>query len=427
MHGTPHEADTMSNTRDENQRRMDGDLPDDTDPFVDSEVVGKPLVTVADSLDELAEAWGRKDEAVSTGFVQLDYLLSGGIRPGDMLALVGLAKGGKSALWGQVLYQLAEKGALGVYASVEMPRAEVTARWITHRIFLQSYFLDDAWAVSYGDVLYGKAHRGEDRKGKPLESQRVRDTIKARLAEAMGEVKQTGQRLFVEHLAPGSTCRTLRGIIEQARAQTGHQGLVVLLVDPIQRLFAHESEACKGAALDRMNSDETQRVSMVAQQLIGLAQDKALNVAILFTSDTTKGAALNRSADSATDMRGTYMLNHAATAIFDVTSDGFEALCSALAGNSKTEADKLIDELHGRLDAPMLTSAMGKVLGAKAACLNCSANRRGPNGLAMFTFVPGAMTFAEADELNIDDLFENRVEKPKPKAAKGTPRKGGKR
>jgi hypothetical protein len=46
--------------------------------------------------------------------------------------------------------------------------------------------------------------------------------------------------------------------------------------------------------------------------------------------------------------------------------------------------------------------------------------------MAMFTFVPGAMTFAEADELKIDDLFENRVEKPKPKPAKGS-RKGGKR
>jgi hypothetical protein len=426
MHGTPHEADTMSNTRDENQRRVEGDLPDDTDPFVDSEVVGKPLVTVADSLDELAEAWGRKDEAVSTGFVQLDYLLSGGIRPGDMLALVGLAKAGKSALWGQVLYQLAEKGALGVYASVEMPRAEVTARWITSRIFLQSYFLDDAWAVSYGDVLYGKAHRGEDRKGKPIEKESIRNGIKGRLAEAMGEVKQTGQRLFVEHLAPGSTCRTLRGIIEQARAQTGHQGLVVLLVDPIQRLFAHESESCKGAALDRMNADETQRVSMVAQQLIGLAQDKALNVAVLFTSDTTKGAAYNQGANSATDMRGTYMLNHAATAIFDVTSDELEPLCLALAGGKPADAELLIDKVRTLPDMDMYGTDMAMKLGRKAACLNCTGNRRGPNGMAMFTFVPGAMTFAEADELKIDDLFENRVEKPKPKPAKGS-RKGGKR
>jgi KaiC/GvpD/RAD55 family RecA-like ATPase len=414
MQGASLEEDTMNKPRDENQRLHDGDLPENPEEgTVPVGADGKPierLVSVADSFAELKASWDRPDTAVSTGFVQLDYMLSGGIRSGDMLALVGLAKAGKSALWGQALYQLAAKGALCVYASVEMPRDEVTCRWIAREMFLDAYQDNNSWAVSYSDVLYGKAHRGE---GIQAEGQRAR--VKERLAAAMARVQDTGARLFVEHLAPGSTCGTLRSIVERAKEQTGHQGLTVLLVDPIQRLFAHDSESCEGRALERINAEETPRMNMVAQQLISLAQDKSMGMAVLFTSDTTKGAAFKQGADSSTDMRGTYMLNHAATAIFDVTSGALSDVCKMLAGGESAKQqgiDAQEDRIRHLPDMLMHRKPMAERLGSRVAYLNCSGNRRGPNGSAVFTFVPGAMTFAEADGLTAEALAGDPPAKP---------------
>lgn len=130
MHGTPHEADTMSNTRDENQRRVEGDLPDDTDPFVDSEAVGKPSVlsglwlTLEEAGVNIADApparkWLlkiRDDGALPLG--KAGVLAAGG-GTGKTMALVQLAlavaTGGfwlgtfKVATPGNVLIALAEE------------------------------------------------------------------------------------------------------------------------------------------------------------------------------------------------------------------------------------------------------------------------------------------------------------------------------
>ncbi|MBK6812872.1 MAG: DNA repair protein RadA, partial [Sandaracinaceae bacterium] len=40
--------------------------------------------------------------ATSTGLVQLDRVLNGGLRGGDLIALSGAAKAGKSTLAGQI-------------------------------------------------------------------------------------------------------------------------------------------------------------------------------------------------------------------------------------------------------------------------------------------------------------------------------------
>lgn len=393
--------------KDDNDKAMAGELPDD--PFEDTEPVdaeGKlvpRLVSVAEAMGDLFNTWENPKPAITTGLVQLDRLLSGGVRAGDMLALVGLAKGGKSALFGQVLYDAAKAGALGIYASVEMPRIEVVSRWIVRETFLRVDRQGAGdWPIGYSDVLYGRAYRLEDSKGERIGNEGTRERVRTRLAAAMQTVGEVGKHLFVEHLRPGSTPTTLRSLVNRAREQTGHTGLCVLLVDPIQRIFAHESEMLKGPALDRTNAEETPRVTMAAQQLKEMVDDAELNLAVLFTSDTTKSAAFRAGADSSTDMRGTYMLNHVATTILGVTSGPLDGVLEAMATGKEKEKKAWIEQNRAqyeqRIDMDALTRDDTIKLGARVALVECSGNRRGPTDDMMFTYVPGAMAFLEATE-----------------------------
>jgi len=397
--------------KDENDRLIDGTLPDnpedDAEPYTPPGVKEEkpepvvPMISVADALPSMFAEWATPKPPVNTGLAQLNTLLSGGIRAGDMVALVGLAKGGKSALFGQVLYDAVKAGALGIYASVEMPRIEVVSRWIAREAFLA---LDQRgvgdWPIGYGDVLYGRAHRLEDRDGNPIANEGTRERVQARLQAAVNNVAEVGKHLFVEHLRPGSTPATLRSLVLRAREQTGHSGVCVLLVDPIQRIFAHESEMLKGRALERTNAEETPRVTMAAQQIKEMVDDADLNMAVLFTSDTTKSAAFRAGADSSTDMRGTYMLNHVATTILGVTSGPLDSVLEDMAPVKEKEKKAWVEQNRARYEAKIdmgtLTRDDAVKLGAKAALVECSGNRRGPADEMMFTYVPGGMYFVEA-------------------------------
>ncbi len=427
----------MTKTRDENDRAVDGTLPDDPEDDAarasgqgatrahavacgepqgacgpDGEAF-EPLVSVAGAMAELTARWTRPDVAHPTGLKQLDHLLAGGVRAGDMLALVGAAKGGKSALFGQVLYELARSGVLGVYASVEMPRPQVVSRWVVREAFLEAYRTDPsgkagAWCIGFSDVLYGKAWRGDG-----IEDNIIADSVRRRLEAAMDTVGKAGERLFVEHLNPCSTCLDLRSIIERAKKQTGHEGLTVLLLDPIQRLYAHASGEVSGHGLERLNAEETGRVGLVAQQLKVLVDAPALNLAVLFTSDTTKAGAGKTTIDSVTDMRGTYMLNHVATAIFGIAVGTSEQLAEALGNKPDLDGKKPLDAdaLGKRIDTNMGGHPMAVKLKSKVAHLQCSGNRNGPNDDAAFTFVPGAMTFAESPKLDLNSKAPTLREK----------------
>jgi hypothetical protein len=242
----------------------------------------------------------------------------------------------------------------------------------------------------------------------------------------MANVETVGHRLFVERMAPASTCETLLDLVKRAREQTKHDGMVVLFIDPIQRLFAHEQGALKGSGLDRMNADEPNRVGVVAQQLIAmLEQDKRL--AVLFTSDTTKGAAAN-GVNSATDLRGSYMLNHAASTILGLDTCTLEELNQQATGsNASAKTADRVDAQNRRLDERMLGRNDAVKLGARVATVECSGNRRGPGDAMAFTFVPGAMCFTERPGLNLDDEAPLPSDKRKPEPAGKGKSKGGSR
>jgi hypothetical protein len=285
----------------------------------------------------------------------------------------------------------------------------------------------ERWCLSYGDVLYGSAWRGDR-----IENDGVRRQVRERLEAAMASVGNVGKRLFVEHLLPGSTPETLRDLVVRARrtANVGTDTLVVLLVDPIQRLYAGPMGHLEGRALENLNANEVERVGMVAQQLKAMADDPTLNMAGIFTSDTTK-AAIASGASSSTSLRGSYQLNHLATSIFGLhAADDLKTLGERLKEGKILDNDGAHFEAWAsrRYPEDMLHRRDAEQLGAKVAFLECSGNRAGPAHSMIFGFVPGAMAFLERENLDLSERgpragspIESKKYAGKPRARKAQP------
>lgn len=374
------------------------------------------LESAADAIEAFPDLWANPKPAISTGLRRLDRVLSGGLRAGDMIALAGHAKGGKSALTLQIAYDYAkgqkrsEEGAsidtdlhpVVVYLSPEMTRAEMVARWIAREAF--AIRLEKRLpAVTYSAVLYGKAWRHEihgDEKLKKSAHEALIDAM-TRVKEVVGPKDKP--RVFAQKLPAGSTPWDVRELVKMARDK--HDGAPVLLVvDPLQRLFAGASGMMYGRALDTINSAEISRVAAVAEQLKTIADDDG--VAVIFSSDTTK-ESVKTSGGSSTGLRGSYQLNHWATAIFGMqTADTPEALVARLQeggiiedGKKSAEswAAKLLDETEPYwFDGEKSTSL--KLLNFKYTLVECSGIRNGKPEHIPLGWVPGAMAFFEGED-----------------------------
>jgi hypothetical protein len=353
------------------------------------------LTPVEEALEALVQEWEHPTRPTPTGLRQLDALLHGGLRPGDMLGVTGPAAGGKSALTGQLALDLAKAGAAVIYASVEMPATELAARWLALEAF-RAVPADAAtpWAIDYASVLYGATYRGEGLPGPAAQAAAL-----ARLDAARRAVAAVGAHLYAQQVAPGTTVAQLRSLVAAARARDAARGAarpVVLIVDPLQRLFASQGERSPRVT-DALNASETERVGAVAQELKFLADTEAL--AVVFTSDTTKAAATGV-VSSAGALRGSYQINHLATAVFGLfTAPDAAALRARL--HDVKDGEPVAPELReADIEARALPAwwhARADVarLGGRVAVLECSKNRRGrPRALAL-GFVPGAACFVE--------------------------------
>lgn len=374
-----------------NHEPLDGGVALELEESLAQEQRKAPLVSVHAALDALVESWQAPTVVISTGIQRLDQLLGGGIRPGDMVGVVGAAGGGKSAFVGQLALDAAQRGAVVMYASVEMPAAELVSRWLSLELFRSAQRTGEDWAVGYRDVMYGKAWRGE---GIPAAH---KSDVHGRLTLAGHQLARVGTRLFVQQIEPGSTVDDLRAHMTMARELGGIERPLVLVVDPLQRLFASERSGRRGRAADAVNSSETERVGTVAQELKFLADTE--NVSVLFTSDTTKAAAMGAQS-SVGSMRGSYQINHLATLVLGVhTASDAGALRARLDGRGRDSdpvAPMLTEkEILSSLSSSTFSREDAIKLGVCAAAIEVSKNRRGPINSFALTFVPGAMCFIE--------------------------------
>lgn len=374
-----------------NHEPLDGVVALELEQCLVTEQRRAPLVGIQSALDELVQGWQSPRAVVSSGIQRLDAILGGGMRSGDMIGVVGAAGGGKSAFVGQIALDAARSGATVVYASVEMPPAELVARWVALELFRSSSPLGSDWPVGYRDVLYGRAWRGEGVRADH------REAVQARMTVASNQLSRVGNHLFVQQIEPGSTVDDLRARVTVARELCGLDRPMVLVVDPLQRLFASERSGRRGRAADAVNSNETERVGTVAQELKFLADTESMTV--VFTSDTTKAAAVGAQS-SVGSMRGSYQINHLATLVLGVhTASDAAALRTRLDGRGKDAepvAPGLTEEvIRASMISDMMTRPDAGRLGVCVAAMEVSKNRRGPVQSFVLTFVPGAMCFIE--------------------------------
>jgi predicted ATP-dependent serine protease len=352
--------------------------------------------SITEGLAALYDDWHRPHAHVATGLWQLDALLAGGLRAGDLIGIAGSAGGGKSLLAGQIALDAAKAGAVVVYASVEMPHAELLARWLALEAFRAAAPHGDEWALGYSDLRYGRAWHG-DGLADPAQHQRVL----ARIEQARAALATVDRRLAVHQVAPGATVADLRGLVATTHAPAPRARAArptVLVVDPLQRLFASACGGRTGRAAAAINATETERVGAVAQELKYLADTEGL--AILFTSDTTKAAALG-AVSSAGSLRGSYQLNHLATVVLGLhTGATPEALRARLDGEKERDAiapDWPLARLQQAMPAALHARRDAQRLGARAALLECSKNRRGPAHSLAVGLVPGAACVLEGE------------------------------
>lgn len=416
-----------------------GDVGDDVDAWmegsltalrdtVDEAPTRAPLASPQEAVRELVTSWEKPAPYASTGIAGLDQMLSGGLRAGNVLGLAGAAKAGKSALAGQILYDAAGPDVIGIYASVEMPRREVWARFITLEAFRLALADNEGRGpvgelLTFSEVYHGTAYRrGRGASASPEEIARL-----ARLNEATQRAAARAN-LYVESIAPGSTPTHLRTLVRRARDawSLAHPGaerpLCVLVIDPIQRLFAASSGSLAGVALDRINADEVSRMGQVAQQLKVLADTDG--VAIVFPSDGTKsGAAAGPQA--VTDLRGNYQLNHLATTILGLhtrrPADPADprSAAMALAGDDQEQTEAILRAMPAWWEH-WASSPDARRFGPRPIAIDCSGNRQGDARDLVLAFVRGACAFVEqsgGDEPGVS--LTNRARPAKGRREKG--------
>lgn len=401
----PAPAPPREETAEERAQREQQEAAAKAEALLDEEAK-KRLRPATSILDGLPARWTHPPPATSTGLVQLDRVLNGGLRGGDLIALSGAAKAGKSTLAGQIAYEFAKPLAreadrprgVVIYVSVEMPEHEIVARWITREAFFLTLARRTPW-ISYSAVLYGAAWRNEVTQ-EPTRNHAIHKT----LVDAMDKVgavigPSTLPHVFVQRAPSGTTPWDLRRLVRAARAAHAPGAPALLVVDPLQRLFAGALGQLQGKALDQVNANEVDRVARVAEQLKTIADDD--DVAVLFTSDTTK-EAVRTSGGSSTGLRGSYALNHWATAIFGlhVSADPEELASRLVEGGVVPKNDKgaLEDRLRNEAVPGWFErdSAIGE-LGRRYAFADCSGARNGAESPLLLGYVKGAMTFVEGD------------------------------
>ena len=378
---------------------------------VDATPTRAPLASPVEAVHELVSSWDRPAPYAPTGLPGLDQILCGGLRAGNVIGLAGAAKAGKSAFAGQILYDATGSDVIGIYASVEMPRPEVWARFITREAFRLALADGDGRGpvgqlVTFSDVFHGITYR----RGRAPDA-RAEDVARlARLNEAT-ERARSRPNLYVENIVPGSTPTHLRVLVRRAREawavehpdRKHHRPLCVLVIDPIQRLFAAPSGSLTGAALERINANEVARMGQVAQQLKVLADNDG--VAIIFPSDGTKtGAAAGP--NEVTDFRGNYQLNHLATTILGLHSrkpkdpSDPRSAAKALAGGDKAEESR-VDEILSAMPGWWVSWARSdeaRRFGPRPVVIDCSGNRQADAGDLVIAFIRGACAFVEHNQ-----------------------------
>lgn len=134
-----------------------------TGPQTDTSITGSMLARLA--IDALEDRQRGKTRAIATGFSYLDRLLTGGLKPGQLVVLAGRPSTGKTAFAMQIAAQASDVHPVGVF-SLEMSDDELAQREVAReaRNDLRGYAPSETLSQQTQKAVGMAAHRIKDRK-----------------------------------------------------------------------------------------------------------------------------------------------------------------------------------------------------------------------------------------------------------------------
>ena len=254
--------------------------------------------------------------AISTGFINLDQALDGGLYEG--LYIIGaISSLGKTTLALQIMDQIAQQGQDCLVFSLEMARNELIAKSISRLTYLNAEREQDA-----------KTTRGITAGAKyALYSQAER----ALISRALAAYKEYAGRLYIHEGIGDIGVEQIKETVQRHISITGNRPVV--LIDYLQILAPYD-----------MRSTDKQNTDKAVLELKRLSRDHKIPVIGIssFNREAYKEASGNRGRVSQTDFKESGAIEYSADVLI-----GLEfAAAGAKDYDERTEKRKLIREIR---------------------------------------------------------------------------------
>lgn len=312
--------------------------------------------------------------AVPTGLVGLDEVLGGGLYPGALIGVGGGSGQNKTSLLTSIARGASRAGAIVIYATAELPRAEIAARVLAAECFDRSRTSPDLqWSPSFSEIRSGRAWSGGS--GIDVVDLGVRRLLEDAVAGDIGEFE-------ILDLLDGGSVDEIKKASKAARARDPGRPVVVL-VDPVQQVAPATDK-------DGFVPEEVyERIGRVAGDLKRVADQ--VGAAVVFASDGTKGSAFG-STSLGDGFRGSYELVQRATVSLVLVSAENE---NVVEERLRTEGlPWLSKEKFGSVEIPAWWVQQADRLGSHVLGVAVFKNRYGRSGVVLpVRVVPGACFF----------------------------------
>lgn len=214
------------------------------------EHINSVLISVIDDIEKRAS--GEVEKGISTGFSDIDTIMQGGMKRGDLIILAGRPSMGKTSLGMQVAANVAMTKLHTMIFTLEMSKKQIVER-----------MLAQVGRIEYSRIVSGN----------------LRDEDYGRLTEAIGKVDEAP--MFIEDTGG----LTIQEIAAKARMQVKKIGPLSLIVVDYLQIMGYTGKA----------ANRSEQLSEMSRQFKALAKELGCPVIVL--------SQLNRDVEKRLDKR----------------------------------------------------------------------------------------------------------------------------
>lgn len=305
---------------------------------------------------------------IPTSFYHLNVLLNGGLQRGKMYTITGGAGSGKTTLALQIVDEIAAENSDGtkvgvVYVAMEMSAGELITKSYSRLSGLNGALLESKAWLTDSDLF-------------PPE---VCEIAQERLLLAAERYSQFEQNILILEGTNETRLYDIKAAVRWIQHKLGAD-TVVVVIDPMQRLYCGD---------ERIDSNDTARISLIAAEIKQLANHSSLPVIVL--SDTTKeGRNMKDSGEGA--FRGSYMINHVSDVNLYINCDDNLLRAEGLSGDNLIQQEF---ELKAELEAKQSANPLEKDKHSIYAVLHTSKQRTGAKRNVDFIYHRAINQFVE--------------------------------